>query len=181
MPRKYDLTGQKFGLLTVKKLIGRANDRSFIWLCECQCGNTIEVSTCDLNRGKYTNCGCSDDLPRRLTNRKFGHLTALKRVGNYNHFTIWECQCDCGRKVNVLSEHLKTSLVASCGCSGKGPLPFDNILPSSGHCASKKINKKDINTYISEEPPIVSIQEIYEFVKSLGPIRLKQKKVVDYY
>ena len=181
MPKKYDLIGRKFGMLTVKKLIGRAKDRSFIWLCECQCGKTIEVNTCDLTRGKYTNCGCSDDLPKRLTNRKFGRLTALKRVGNYNRFTIWECQCDCGRKVNVLSEHLKNGFVDSCGCSGKGPLPFGTILPSSVHYVPKKINKKDSNTHISEEPPIVSLQEICEFVKSLGPIRLKQKKGVDYY
>lgn len=171
MPKKYDLIGQKFGLLTVKKLLGRANDRSFIWLCECQCGKTIQVSTCDLNRGKYTNCGCSDDLPRRLINRKFGHLTVLKKVGNYNHFTIWECQCDCGRKVNTLSSHLKNGFVSSCGCSGNGPLPFDYVEPSPA--LPKKSNTKKINMHISEEPPIVSMQTLYEFVKSLGPIRLK--------
>lgn len=53
-----DLTGQKFGKLTVRKFLRIGEDRSAIWLCDCECGNTTEVPTKKLNSGNTKSCGC---------------------------------------------------------------------------------------------------------------------------
>ena len=37
------------------------------------------------------------------------------KLGNY----IWECQCDCGKKRNVITGELTRGAISSCGCSRK--------------------------------------------------------------
>lgn len=56
-----DITGQKFGLLTViKKTERKADNGSVIWECQCDCGNTTYASYSDLSRYRKTSCGCSN-------------------------------------------------------------------------------------------------------------------------
>lgn len=57
-----DLTGQKFGMLTV---IERAEDRisssgkhEIMWLCKCDCGNKKTVTRSALTGGLTKSCGC---------------------------------------------------------------------------------------------------------------------------
>lgn len=57
-----DLTGQKFGELTV---LQRAEDKIYkngkkrsCWLCQCDCGNKKEVLGECLKLGKTKSCGC---------------------------------------------------------------------------------------------------------------------------
>ena len=40
-----DLTGQKFGFLTVIKDSGERRNHQVVWLCQCKCGNTKKVLT----------------------------------------------------------------------------------------------------------------------------------------
>lgn len=54
-----DLTGKKFGKLTVIKRDGSTADHKAKWLCECECGNETSVSGCQLRNGKTTSCGCA--------------------------------------------------------------------------------------------------------------------------
>ena len=56
MSKLIDLTGQKFGKLTVQKL-AYTNNKAF-WECICDCGNKKIVSTSDLKCGKVKSCGC---------------------------------------------------------------------------------------------------------------------------
>lgn len=65
-----DLTGQKFGKLTV---ICRSEKRSLagaIWDCKCECGGSTSANTLKLRKGNTKSCGCH----RRaiLTNLKHG-------------------------------------------------------------------------------------------------------------
>ena len=53
-----DLTGQKFGKLTVKKLLRIDKEHGAIWLCDCECGNTTEVSSRRLISKNTKSCGC---------------------------------------------------------------------------------------------------------------------------
>lgn len=62
MSRLIDLTGKKFGRLTV---IGRGENyispkgaASVRWLCECECGNKILVTGGSLKGGGTVSCGC---------------------------------------------------------------------------------------------------------------------------
>lgn len=52
-----DLTGQKFGRLTVLRRVGTKNQSS-LWLCRCECGNLKEVTLSHLRAGSIRSCGC---------------------------------------------------------------------------------------------------------------------------
>ena len=54
-----DLTGQKFGKLTAVEFTDKlSNDTSYLWKCQCECGNTIECSVEALKSNKIISCGC---------------------------------------------------------------------------------------------------------------------------
>lgn len=129
-PSNYkDLTGQKFGMLTV---LGRAEQpkglkQAVYWLCECDCGNKHVVTTSNLTSGHVTNCGhvksqrTSEKFTIDLTGMHFGRLTVTGRANNYispNGFqnTRWYCDCECGNKAIVPQSALRTGNTSSCGC-----------------------------------------------------------------
>lgn len=53
-----DLTGQKFGKLTVIKRANVIGNDKVMWLCQCDCGNTIIVQGNNLKNGHTNSCGC---------------------------------------------------------------------------------------------------------------------------
>lgn len=63
-----DLTGKRFGSLVV---IGRTENRNrtVMWECRCDCGNTTKVDTHSLTSGHTCSCGCAkiDFCKRRFT------------------------------------------------------------------------------------------------------------------
>lgn len=52
-----DLTGQKYGLLTVIGLKD-TDTRKTYWICQCECGNVKEVRSDSLLCGTIKSCGC---------------------------------------------------------------------------------------------------------------------------
>lgn len=52
-----DLTGQRFGRLTVIKRVENKKSQA-VWLCQCDCGNTTQVISAKLNNGHTKSCGC---------------------------------------------------------------------------------------------------------------------------
>jgi hypothetical protein len=56
-PYKDDITGQKFGKLTVLNYIGTKKGESK-WYCMCDCGKATEASLINLRRGGIKSCGC---------------------------------------------------------------------------------------------------------------------------
>ena len=56
--RGYDLTGERFGRLTVIELIGRDEFSHKLWRCKCDCGNEKVVTTSSLTQKHTTSCGC---------------------------------------------------------------------------------------------------------------------------
>lgn len=53
-----DITGQRFGMLTVTKRAGTNKYRKALWKCKCDCGKTKIVSSVDLVTGNTKSCGC---------------------------------------------------------------------------------------------------------------------------
>lgn len=53
-----DITGMKFGKLTVIQRAGLTNNGKVKWLCQCECGNTTTVCGTDLRLGATQSCGC---------------------------------------------------------------------------------------------------------------------------
>lgn len=56
--RAYDLTGKRFGMLEVERRIRQDENYEPTWLCLCDCGGKIEVSSNYLLGGKKISCGC---------------------------------------------------------------------------------------------------------------------------
>ena len=69
-PKIIDLTGQRFGKLTVIARTESKNGRA-CWLCECDCGNTIVTTGRSLREAKRMSCGCKRDIANKGT-RKHG-------------------------------------------------------------------------------------------------------------
>lgn len=55
-----DLTGRKFGKLLVLKRNGSIRNYA-AWMCQCDCGNIVTVSSQHLLDGSTTSCGCYHD------------------------------------------------------------------------------------------------------------------------
>lgn len=53
-----DLTGRKFGRLTVLELLPERKNGQLIWLCRCECGKTTAVRKRSLIQGSTRSCGC---------------------------------------------------------------------------------------------------------------------------
>ena len=70
MGKIIDLTGQRYGRLTVIARHGRDASRQITWLCRCDCGNQSVVLGSNLRKGHTTSCGClRDEL--RFTHGKY--------------------------------------------------------------------------------------------------------------
>lgn len=53
-----DLTGERYGRLTVKYHSGKNKHSHNLWYCQCDCGNYSVVTTADLSKGNTNSCGC---------------------------------------------------------------------------------------------------------------------------
>lgn len=85
MGRIKDLTGMKFGRLTVLRQIGLSIDRRSIdWLCACECGNEKVVRSKYLLKGSIKSCGCM----KHENHNRYNHF---KKHGLWKHrlYRIW--------------------------------------------------------------------------------------------
>lgn len=122
--RFIDLTGKKFGRLTVLSRESKDKAGHINWKCRCDCGNEIIASGCHLKSGHTTSCGCFADEKRHicedLTGQRFGRWTVLRNTGIKERSSyLFECQCDCGTIKNIRSGSLKSGNSKSCGCLAK--------------------------------------------------------------
>lgn len=123
MGKFIDITGKRYGKLTVLGIAGR--DNGIKWLCKCDCGNTTVVKGNNLKNGHTASCGCArNESPENLIDLKgqrFGRLVVIKKgKGRYtkggNYKCTWLCQCDCGSECEADAEHLRNGHTTSCGC-----------------------------------------------------------------
>ena len=125
------LEGLIFGRL---KVISR-NQIGDKWICECECGNVVEVSTNNLKQKNTQSCGClqKDKARERIidiTGNRYGLLTVLNRNMEIDDgISRWDCLCDCGRKVRLTKNSLLSG-TSSCGCLriSRGELKIRQLL-----------------------------------------------------
>jgi hypothetical protein len=81
MAKKVDLTGQKFGRLTVIEFAGRMENRRKTtrgWRCVCDCGKEVIVDTNALRSGNTTGC-LSCWKVKDETGNRYGRVTVIGR------------------------------------------------------------------------------------------------------
>lgn len=111
-----DLTGKKFGLLTVIQRFKTKDKKHSWWSCKCECGNSVNVSANYLHADGKKSCGC---IKPDLTGMRFVKLLVMKEVGGrYKNRprSHWLCRCDCGNEITVASGLLNSGNIQSCGC-----------------------------------------------------------------
>lgn len=79
-----DLTGQKFGRLTVIRRGETSKCGQTKWVCKCECGKEKTVDSYNLRHGKSLSCGC---LSREITSktRKVHGLTKTRIHGIWSN------------------------------------------------------------------------------------------------
>lgn len=121
MGKFIDLSGQKFGKLTV---LYRSSEigKPVKFMCVCDCGNKKEVRANDLKSGRTTSCGCirrekAKQNKKNLIGKRFGRLTVIEATNDrQNRAVVWKCKCDCGNEILVPTGKLTSGNTQSCGC-----------------------------------------------------------------
>lgn len=80
-----DMTGQVFGkLIAIEPSLRKA--KSKYWVCQCECGNIVEVQRSNLRRS--LSCGCESRRLAAIANTKHGHCSGGKispEHSSWNH------------------------------------------------------------------------------------------------
>ena len=123
MSKVEDLTGQRFGELTVIRDSGERQNHKILWLCRCDCGNELKVTTGNLHQGVSTRCKSCGHKHAAITmlvdlrGKKFGRLVPIEVVGSDKYSKhIWKCKCDCGNTTYATTGLLTSGKTKSCGC-----------------------------------------------------------------
>lgn len=119
-----DLTGQRFGELTVLRRVENGDNKRARWLCQCGCGNLHTVMAVKLKTGRTRSCGCRSQRAfygKDLTGQQFGRLTALYLVKEKSNKlsrnrVVWHCRCVCGKEIDITADNLLAGRTQSCGC-----------------------------------------------------------------
>ena len=78
-----DLTGQKFGRLTVIRKAKNPSEAHIKWLCECECGNFITTRGTSLRSGITKSCGCLVSDKIREWNKANKKCNVYDLTGDY--------------------------------------------------------------------------------------------------
>lgn len=112
-----DLTGQKFGKLTVIEFDKSHKGKYYWWwACECTPEETKSLDAASVKSGNTKSCGkCITHHPiEDMTGQKFGKLTAVKydRVKLQSHHWIWSCECNNIQSISV--NDVTSGKISSC-------------------------------------------------------------------
>lgn len=169
--RVEDLTGRKFGKLTV---LCRAEDhlnpngtKYIMWLCRCECGNETIVRATSLKSGHTISCGCAhhdsamgiglDDI----TGRTFGRWTVLYENGRLREprgrlVPLWHCRCACGEERDLRAGTLKSGQSLSCGC-----FKYERLSEIASHGFGISRGERMVNEYLMSLGVYYEPQKIY--------------------
>lgn len=118
-----DLTGQKFGRLTVLSFKEINRNHKSVWHCRCDCGNECDIIGTQMEHGQVQSCGCfhTEVMQQLLSNdiigKKYGNLTVIDKTYDEKHHLLWKCQCDCGNIICLPGSQLTGERgTRSCGC-----------------------------------------------------------------
>ncbi len=114
-----DITGQRFGHLTVIGPHGSLGykTRKLLWSCRCDCGKIVE-RTAPALRAHPASAFCGACKSWAVTvGQRLGWLVVQAVTGGSTYDTqVAECLCDCGTVTTKRAATLRQYPVPSCGC-----------------------------------------------------------------
>lgn len=84
--RFQDLTGKRYGRLTVVAKIGKNRHKRYVWQCKCDCGTLLPVDGGSITGGLTQSCGCL----QRETVRTHG----MSKTRAYHAWTNMRSRCE---------------------------------------------------------------------------------------
>lgn len=117
-----DITGERFGKLTVLRRSGYTDGKKkyILWLCRCDCGNEVLRTAPHLRQNKCSSCGkcwlINDD---DYVGKQFGYWTVISPAKGKSRKKAYLCECKCGNRKIVNADTLKLGTSKSCGCFHK--------------------------------------------------------------
>lgn len=187
MPPLKDLTGKRFGMLTVVRRISPKGEKHIKWECVCECGVITKTAATHLVGGDTTSCGCfqRNDLSARRSKHGESNKTA--------EYAVWSgmlkrCRDSSdknygGRGVTVSDEWSDYSVFLSD--MGRRPTPKHEIERIDNNKGYSKENckwatrveqaqNKRSNRIIAHEGKKLSMAE-WERIKGMNPGRLSAR------
>lgn len=121
------MVGRVFGRLTVLEREGSKHEAA-AWRCRCVCEREVVVSGKVLRRGHSKSCGCyfaesrdalAKSTVKNIAGMQFGWLTVMRRDESEGgrKGAWWVCRCRCNNEKTLWGAHLRSGMVASCGCA----------------------------------------------------------------
>ena len=183
MGKLKDLTGKKFGRLTVLEYVGRKSGKT-LWLCKCDCGNKITAIGGNLTRKTKPrkSCGCYQKEAHLKSITKHGFATSKKSAGYYIYNTWCNMQDRCskpnetnydrygGRGISVCSEwnHPRVFVEWAKENGWKKGLQIDridnngNYEPDNCHFVTSAENCQNRSSTKLNAEKVRKIRELYE-------------------
>ena len=188
--RYFNLVGTRFGRLIVVEYEGmkytsnQSRPRPFL-LCNCDCGNQIDVNFVDLDSGHVQSCGClkSENTKNRweqyrednsIIGKTFGMLTTIDYLGVKEGHACYKFQCSCGNQIEEYGFRVTSGHVSSCGCAKSlGENRIKNILEDNKICFKKEYAFSDLvsknNGYLRYDFVIFQDNHIARLIEFDGP------------
>jgi len=169
--RFIDLTGQRFGRLTILKRDGTTSPVK--WRCRCDCGQEVSIAPSNMKSGGTQSCGCLHKERAGMAGRftkKHGHYVGNKASPEYKSWCSMKSRCSNpkhtswryygGRGITVC-DRWRNSFTNFLADMGKRPAGYtlDRIDPDGnyepGNCRwatsrEQARNKQPLVAYIAE-------------------------------
>ncbi len=162
MAHHKDITDQKFGKWTTLKRVGSDTNRNAVWACVSDTGEKRDIPAKNL-WGYLRSSERREAQIKDMLGQKFCRLTVKKWVGKYRStYSIYQCQCDCGKTKDVRLCNLTSGNTRSCGCLKKESLLM-------------RISKRDMS-----KSPTNIIEKIIKKSRKKGAGAKEVRKATDY-
>lgn len=148
-----DLTGQKFGMLTVLEDIGQNKTGKRVWRCQCDCGAITEVLQTNLVTGHTLSCGCTKSHGERVV----GEILQAENIQFKPQYSFDDLVSGYGNKLRfdfgILNNDTLIYLIEYDGIQH-----FENVEVWDNSFENTQINDKLKNQYcISHSIPLIRI------------------------